>query len=62
MADEVNAALARIDAALRRIENACAGAPLPTPDLEARHAKLRSTVAESVAALDQLIASSAAHG
>ena len=64
MADEVNAALARIDAALRRIEVAGTRPPAQStaPELEARHARLRATVEDAVAALDKMIAGSAAHG
>ena len=61
MADEVNTALARIDAALRRIE-AVAARPVSShgaPEPEARHLKLRASVEESIAALDNLIANGA---
>jgi hypothetical protein len=55
--DRTEAALARIDAALTRIESAAQTprAVEPVGDLAARHARLKSAVAESLRQIDTLI-------
>lgn len=59
--DRISQALARIEAASRRIEAvaarpAPAPAPMGDPDLERRHAALRSEAGAALQDLDRLIA------
>jgi hypothetical protein len=59
--DRTNRALARIEAALERIEAAARRRPEPVnaaelAELQARHGRLRAAVTDSLAELDQLIA------
>ncbi|MFM5917725.1 MAG: hypothetical protein ACKOOL_09355 [Novosphingobium sp.] len=57
-ADRSNKAIARIEAALARIERATPRADSPDSELEAlreRHARLRAAVQGSLEELDQLI-------
>ncbi len=59
MAASVSASIARIDAALRRIEQAWANAlpaGAPDPDLAARHEVLRTAAQEAIVVLDAVIA------
>ncbi|RSV16360.1 MULTISPECIES: hypothetical protein [Sphingomonas] len=51
-----NPGLARIDAALRRIEAAARARAAAAESLEQRHAALRASMAEAITALDQVIA------
>ncbi|MCC2975820.1 hypothetical protein LK533_03910 [Sphingomonas sp. PL-96] len=54
---QANPGLSRIDAALARIEAAARARLAATDSLEHRHAALRTSMAEAIAALDQVIAS-----
>lgn len=53
---QANPGLLRIDAALARIEAAARARLAETEALEYRHAALRTSMAEAIAALDQVIA------
>lgn len=59
-ADRAERALARIEAALARIEGAARDVRKPdqpaSPDLQARHDRLRQVVTQSLGELDALIA------
>ena len=52
----IETALARIEAALARIEAASAKVPRAQRDLELRHERLRTAVAQSLRQLDDLMA------
>ncbi|VXC93561.1 hypothetical protein [Sphingomonas sp. 8AM] len=51
-----NPAIARLDAAITRVENAIAARRAADALLERRHATLKATMAQAVAALDTIIA------
>ncbi|MBB3910403.1 hypothetical protein [Sphingomonas desiccabilis] len=53
---EANPGLARIDAALQRIEAAARARAAAAESLERRHAALRASMAEAITALDHVIA------
>jgi hypothetical protein len=52
----MDTALARIEAALGRIEHAAANTDTPDRELADRHQRLRAAVAESLQQLDRLLA------
>lgn len=57
--DQAKTAIARIEAALARIETAAARRQHAQADLAARHAALKSVVAETLGDLDDLIGKAA---
>ncbi|GAA4222270.1 hypothetical protein GCM10022253_30410 [Sphingomonas endophytica] len=54
-----NPAIARLDAAITRVENAIAARHAADALLERRHATLKATMAQAVVALDAIIANAA---
>ena len=50
-----NPAIARLDAAITRVEGAIAARRAADAQLERRHATLKATMAQAVAALDAII-------
>ncbi len=60
--DMDNPAIVRLDAAITRVERVIDGRRAAAAELERRHAKLKATMAEAVAALDEIIANKGGSG